>query len=63
MSAPRRPTFWPAAVAVKMSTSWSPLFAVSSTITTASAPAGNGAPVAISAQVPGVTVTAEGAPV
>ena len=59
MSAPRRPTFCPAAAGANTSMSWSPLFAVSSTITTASAPAGSGAPVAISAQVPGVTVTAE----
>ena len=55
MSAPRLPMFCPAAAAAKISIVPASAFAVSSTITTASAPAGSGAPVAISAQVPRVT--------
>ena len=52
MSAPRGVMFWPAAALAKIDISFSPSIAVSSTITTASAPAGVGAPVAISAHVP-----------
>ena len=55
MSAPRRLTCCPAVAAEKISISI-PCVSVSSTITTASAPAGSGAPVAISAQVPGSIV-------
>ena len=64
MSAPRRPMCWPTAAVAKISISFpSALRAVSSTMTTASAPAGSGAPVAISAHVPGAIVTADIRPV
>ena len=62
MSAPRLPMFCPSAAAAKMST-LSPVRAVSSTITTASAPSGRGAPVAISAHVPVATVARDTWPV
>jgi hypothetical protein len=55
MSAPLRPMFCPAAAGARMSTSSSPARAVSSTMMTASAPTGSGAPVAISTHVPAVT--------
>jgi hypothetical protein len=52
MSAPWRPTFCRGYTGVSTRTS-PPAFSVSSTITTASAPSGIGAPVAISIAVPG----------
>ena len=54
MSCPCRPMFCPAAAAANSWTA-SPLAAVSSTITTASAPSGIGAPVATSLQRPAAT--------
>ena len=63
ISAPRRPMFWPAAAAAVTSTWSSPARTVSSTMTTASAPSGSGAPVAISAHVPGAMRVVVAAPV